>query len=898
MTTDVDELLNRDATMRDYSKTYELPLRLNNGVLESDLPDEPIAEENLERLNITPDQEAPETPQEELSFFDYLKDVAVNVGDAPNMLARGGLSALGEMAYSANLIDKEQANSFRELLKASGEIAEGEGVNPIVRGLGEGLSQFGAGMFGPFKIMRAAGVARPIAALIAEGISGAFAFNPDDPNLGQFINSFEGRPEWLGAMADFIETDPNDTEAENRFRNVLQDVVPSGIIEGIIKIVSKARSMDADTLVQAGKEAEQRLASQMQGNTLSANPVGAIGDTMVAGTGKVASKFSDTPEVSRGIGTTEIRSEGGILFSEEIGKNNVRLHKKRIEEIETKGKVYPGQPKNQRTVIKAPAGSGLPDLTVGDIRPEDWQSRIEATMSQDKIIKTSQWYKKVFGEFQKQADGDPEEIARLTDAWFAGQQNSSPSQTLNDVLFVYEQVKAGVPKNQIKGKGLPSANKIVIDILTQSKITGGAGQKISDFIDSGYGKNVRSIMNNDPDGGAPFVVDVHTARDMGLVDAPYINHMKELGYDVPDNIVIDFGGGGIKGAMYENRAMFGAELTNHLNSINWMGKSDWEPAEIQAIGWMQLSEMYGTPNTGGDIVDAFAKNTRRISMEVDPGAGSPWATKFGDDYANLDEVSRISINDEVTAKAIDLVGKRNGVSLGNVVHGTGGWELFQNPSTVQQAIASKDTAIKVGAELGYLLNQTEVWINAPKSITANPKNFAVDIIAEGNNDLRDTERLKELFNAITEAEPNELFRGYQPIIIDGKAGIKIIIDYDAIKNSPLTVKQAQEYILNFANKELSDITDRLGFDAQVDIMEADLTKLRNDWTKDQSGGNYKSYFSGQARKDERSEAELLDPDRSELENLFSRLINEAKQKKGNGKKINLEATPPPVEGGG
>ena len=178
-------------------------------------------------------------------------------------------------------------------------------------------------------------------------------------------------------------------------------------------------------------------------------------------------------------------------------------------------------------------------------------------------------------------------MARLTDAWFAGQQKSSPSQTLNDVLFIYEQIKRGVPKDELKGKGLPSANKIVIDILTQSEITGGAGQKIADFLDSGYQKNVRSIMGNAPEGGSPFVVDIHTGRDTGLVDPIFINHMKRLGYDVPKDLQIDFTSG-ISGPMYESRAMFGQQLTDHLNAQNWMGRSDWEPAEIQAIGWMQL----------------------------------------------------------------------------------------------------------------------------------------------------------------------------------------------------------------------------------------------------------------------------------------------------------------------
>ena len=31
------------------------------------------------------------------------------------------------------------------------------------------------------------------------------------------------------------------------------------------------------------------------------------------------------------------------------------------------------------------------------------------------------------------------------------------------------------------------------------------------------------------------------------------------------------------------------------------------------------------------VVDAFARNTRRISMEADPGEDSPWAQKFGED---------------------------------------------------------------------------------------------------------------------------------------------------------------------------------------------------------------------------------------------------------------------------
>jgi len=270
-------------------------------------------------------------------------------------------------------------------------------------------------------------------------------------------------------------------------------------------------------------------------------------------------------------------------------------------------------------------------------------------------------------------------------------------------------------------------------------------------------------------------------------------------------------------------------------------------------------------------------------MEVDPGAGSPWASKFGEDFGSLPLEDRRVINDEVTSKAIDLVNKQTGITLGNTVHGTGGWELWQNPSTVQQAIASKETAIEAGARLGYLLQQTEVWINTPKAMTKNPKNFSIDIVETTGENLRDSDSLTTLFDRIIAEEPNGLFRGYQPIIVDGKPGIRILITDDAVKESPLTKSQAVSYIQEFANTRLGAITDELNFDAEIDIMEADLTRLRNNWEEDQTGGGYKSYFSGQLGENAASDNTgqgILDIDGAELENLFKKRIDEARAKSG------------------
>jgi hypothetical protein len=67
---------------------------------------------------------------------------------------------------------------------------------------------------------------------------------------------------------------------------------------------------------------------------------------------------------------------------------------------------------------------------------------------------------------------------------------------------------------------------------------------------------------------------------------------------------------------------------------------------------------------------------------------------------------------------------------------------------------------------------------------------------------------------------------------------------------------------------------RAATNAQVDIMEADLTKLRNDWTKDKDGGGYKSYIGGQPGENAVAGGSVLDTDRGELEDFFGKLISE------------------------
>ena len=534
--------------------------------------------------------------------------------------------------------------------------------------------------------------------------------------------------------------------------------------------------------------------------------------------------------------------DSGLNFPKEKTDTNTRLHNLRLQNIiDGKAENYPGGPQNERIVINAPEGSNLPPIAIGNITYKDWEDKI--TLDETQIMEAANWYEKIFSSLEVMAGDDKNLRDTLVKAWLSGQINETPSSALTNVIYIYEQWKRGVPFDEVKGKGLPDPTNNIKSIIYGKEIEKGIGPKISDFIDAGLNSNTRSWMGHNSSGGQPFVVDVHTARDTGLVDQTYLNHLEKLGYIIPEDIKIDFGQGGITGTKYENRALFGQGLTKYLNDKKWMGKSDWKPSEIQAIGWMNLTNMYAEGNQSGDILKALNRNLRRISMEVEPGEGSPWQITYGEKYNKLDDDKKFTISEKVTAKAIEMVNELTGIDFSGNVHGTGGWELYQNPSTVQQGYMSKEAAKDAAAKLGYMLNQTEVWVNTAKELTKNPQHFSLDIVEDGSENLRNSDTLKSLFERIINADPNELFRGYQPIVVDGKAGIRIIIDKDAIKNSPLKKADILPYIEEFTKNQLNDITNDLNLDADTYISEIELEKLVNNWKKDKQGGGFKNNFS-------------------------------------------------------
>jgi len=551
---------------------------------------------------------------------------------------------------------------------------------------------------------------------------------------------------------------------------------------------------------------------------------------------------TQTPEFKKWFGDSAVvaadpaKNSLGLSFPKEEAADRLRMNLARDERVANGGKEA-GLPVNERRVIRAPAGSGLPDFVTGRITPEDWVARTEKMLSPEEIESAAKWYDRVFDMFLQHAHGDEDKARRYMRGWLVAQQNADVSSSMQNMLLQAEQVARGVPEKKMIAGGMPNPTLASRRVMQGRDIEEGVGHKIADFVDSAEGKDVRAWMGNDPRGRSPFVVDIHTARDMGLVDSVLSRHLGRLGYNKNDlkGLKNDFDAG-INDVKYENRVKFGHELTDHLNEIGWMGRNDWKPREVQAVGWMAMTKL--TADKAEDVLTGLASQMRHLSMELSPGEGSPWANKYGKRFSELHPQQQYALTHDITQQAIKSASKIAGVDVRDIVHGTGGWQNFQNPSTVAQTFSSKQGAEVAANVLGHLLQQTEVWANKVKPVTANPKGFAVDIFASGDHKIGTDEGLRNLWGKIMEADPTgtskaPLFQGYQPIVSrDGLKGIRVLIDRGGEKTKD-TLEKA-------VSGPIGDMLKSLPGDFETRLHEAEITKARNDWTKQKNGQGYTS----------------------------------------------------------
>ena len=531
------------------------------------------------------------------------------------------------------------------------------------------------------------------------------------------------------------------------------------------------------------------------------------------------------------IGGDEIGDNtGGLSFPKEETDFRLRTKLNREQAVQSGKKPDVGLPKNERSVVRAP--EGLPDFVTGNINFEDWKNRHENILTPEEAFHSANWYKNIYGNFLKYHNGDDDQSKKSMMAWLVAQQNTSPASAMQNVLLQKEQMARGVPEHLWKAGGMPNPTSAARSVLADQPITFGVGQKITDFVDSALSKKTRSYYGNDEKAGTPFVVDVHTARDTGLIDEELINHLSRLGYNQDDlnKLQVDMKTGP-SAAQYENRAEFGRNLTKHLNEVNWLGKNNWTPSEVQAVGWMGMTKL--TRNAEEDSESGLGRNLRRVSYELSPGEASPWQEKYGEAFETLPDDERYKITHDMAASALKHASDLAGVNVMNLVKGTGAWQKYQNPSAVSEALSTQEGADIMANSLGYLLNQTEVWHNRVKPVTSNPKGFAVDFIEHGSNNLSSQDALRDFWQKIMDADSTGLIQGYQPIQLpSGEKGIRALID----KGGKGTAEKLLETLKEGGNLDL--MLNSLPYNVRSRLHEAEITKARNDWKESKNGQTY------------------------------------------------------------
>jgi len=556
----------------------------------------------------------------------------------------------------------------------------------------------------------------------------------------------------------------------------------------------------------------------------------------------------------------EQNKEAGLQFPKD--ESFARLHKKlRREDKAAAGKETAGDPLNDRMTIKAPKDSGLPDFVTGKINYGDWIERHENILNDEEIHHAADWYNRIYDEFKQYYPAESEAKKNMR-AWLVAQQNVSPAGAMQNVLLQKEQMKRGVPKELWRAGGMPNPTEAARDVLQSQPIGGGVGQKIADFVDAAEGKSVRSWMANHPDGGEPFVVDIHTARDTGMVDQELLNHLDRLGYNKKDleKAQIDLTGTPTEAA-YENRAAWGRGLTDHLNEIGWKGRNDWTPAEIQAVGWMGMTKL--TRNAEEDVQSGLSKNLRRISYEIEPAEGSPWHGKYNDRLNALSPEDRSDVTSRVAESALRHASDLSGIDVHSLVGGVG-------KKDVAQALATQGGSDIAANVLGYLLNQDQVWHNRVKPMTSSPKGYAIDFIQPSGGDLADKKKVNDFWNKITEADDSDLFQGFHPIKLpSGEVGIRALIDKGGTKTREKIENALAE------NSPIQKAIADFGLDIDMLGYEAEISKANNNWMEKKNGEGYLERLADLIGKDR---AASLNNIRQKLEGELDAHLQEVGQR--------------------
>ncbi len=554
-----------------------------------------------------------------------------------------------------------------------------------------------------------------------------------------------------------------------------------------------------------------------------------------------------TPEERAKLKSAAVKPSGPVKFRTPEGAETRVSRKINRKNYGRKYRTGVGQPKNDRKTVTLRDGS---QVTLGKQRPQDWAARVSSVGLSDQEIRDFRaWYSEVDGLFFSTFGSD---APLFTAAWLISQQNASPSAAMNNMLRVREQLINGLEGKEESKKGGVAHNKLVSfwsEVLSEGvdDLTTLAGsQKLYDFVDSAMGKDTRTWMGDDARAGQPAVIDVHTARDAGLVDETFRDRLIKLGADkrAMMNLEIDLKGAPTE-SQYERQAEYMHEVMDYLNDNELFGGGFERVAEVQALGWMALLTQTGMEVSSSQ--QAIDSRTFQISSEAVFGEGAPLADLIGDIREDLSNEDIIGLTHNTVFAAMKEVWEDLGnPPLLSAETGLGAWMSDQNASTQLQFMASDEVSFDVANALGYLLQQTEVWSGRPLKMTrggawpSGATHWFVDVTASDGS-LDDNSSITELFALIL--RQSGLSLGYSPI--DG--GFRMYVDRkgDDGKSAAWGIGngvKAQTALNRLLIKPIKDAVSRVAADVDVEYHPGLVQQARNNWKEESSGQSYLQRF--------------------------------------------------------
>jgi hypothetical protein len=488
---------------------------------------------------------------------------------------------------------------------------------------------------------------------------------------------------------------------------------------------------------------------------------------------------------------------------------------------------------------------------------EGWAEETSAWFTDQEINNAAGWYDSLKSKFTKEFG--PERGPKMMLAWLASQQNESPAGGVRNTFRVIDRL-TGIKSGKKGGLADEKLEAIFTDTLADK----GLDAKLSDFIDAGMGKRTRTFMGDDADGGMPFVADVHTGRDSGKLDQQTLTRIKRFAdngvltvngqpasVDItevkekkvkgktktePEKAVLRVGGqevelvrdltGSPSKGEYEGISDWGNRLTDYLNSIGWKGRTDWIPAEVQAVGWMRTLRQYGLKES--DLESSLIENTFRVAAEVDYGLGSK-ITQIYPDFQKLNEQQKTVITEDVLGFIVPRVQQEMAPSaiLRDSEFGIGSWEGSVSPSGNFYVMGSDEAANIFTNSLAWVTEQAGTMQAVIGKGGKNQR--AVALVGLSNNELSSFVDFVNQIQTGTDkkaAKEAEALRGFSTRAMPGEQGI-IVFGLTESK-----AKGVENTLQKFADQYTgADSLTIRNFSAVTKFTE-------NNWKDNQNGESY------------------------------------------------------------